>query len=62
MRSELLKMIEHDDFLYYAFIRDGIKGLIEKLQARLSNEPELVKEKEILNFINKNKYFLINEY
>jgi len=62
MRKELLKMIEHDDFLYYEFIKNGIDGLIERLKIRLSNEPALVKEKEILNFINKNKYFLINEY
>ena len=53
MRSELLKMIEHDDFLYYAFIRDGINGLVEKLQVRLNNEPGLIKEKEILGFVNK---------
>jgi len=59
MRKELLKMIEHDDFLYYEFIKNGIDGLIERLKIRLSNEPTLVKEKEILNFINKNKYFLI---
>lgn len=60
MRSELLKMIEHDDFLYYAFIRDGIKGLTEKLQARLSNEPELKKEMEILQYIKNHKYSLSN--
>lgn len=60
MRSELLKMIEYDDFLYYAFIRDGIKGLIEKLQARLSNEPELKKEMEILQYIKNHKYSLSN--
>ena len=57
MKKELLKMIEHDDFLYYAFIRDGINGLVEKLQVRLNNEPGLIKEKKILGFVNKN-----NEY
>jgi len=58
MRSELLKMIEDDDFLYYAYMRDGIKGLIEKLEARLSNEPELRKEVEILQFCKNHKYSL----
>jgi hypothetical protein len=58
MRKELLRMIEHDDFLYYAFIRDGIKGLIERLTIRLTNEPALVKEQEILQFINNHKYSL----
>lgn len=58
MRKELLRMIEHDDFLYYEFIKNGIDGLIERLKIRLSNEPALVKEKEILQFINNHKYSL----
>lgn len=51
-------MIEYDDYLYYYYVKSGINYLIEMLEIRLKNEPDLIKERKILNFIIGHKYGL----